>query len=287
MSSPDLDPFKIEILPTELMLRQSYITRKEKLMKRFTPFYLVLVFLLGCLGSQQTTTQPVGETSAPQALVEIHLSTPKTSYAAKEAIPLEISIQNGKFDLFVPFVTVATKSAFTAITVTNANGEVVKRKRPITMENPQKYVIHQGKSVRCIQGFELKAGAQQTVSLENLRQYYRLPAGTYTIAVEVELEVYRESLLEPHPQIVELEQDIARLQSNVDAALTPAVKRDAINEIREQIEFIKSKHKDEKRALYLPVKSRRGKASLMSNSITLTLEETEAAYRQILLHIGG
>lgn len=181
--------------------------------------------MLGCLGSQQTGMQPTGtqpnaatETAAQQALAEIQLATSKNSYAAKETIPLEISIQNGKFDLLVPFVTVATQAAFINLTVTDINGEVVKRKRPITMENPQKYVRHQGKSVRCIQGFALKAGAQQVVSLEDLRQYYRMPAGTYTAAVEMKLEVYRESIVEPHPQVVELEQDIARLQRNTDQA---------------------------------------------------------------------
>lgn len=243
-------------------------------MKCFIPFSFIFLLMLGCLGSQQTGTQPTGatETATPQALAEIQLATSKTSYAAKETIPLEISIQNGKFDILVPFVTVATKAAFTNLKVTDVNGEVVKRKRPITMANPQKYVIHQGKSVRCIRGFELKAGAQQVVSLEDLRQFYRLPAGTYTAAVEMKLVVYRESIVEPPPQIVELEQDIARLQRNTDAALSPEVKRDAINEIREQIEFIKSKHKDEERDLYLPLKARRGQASLMSNSITLTVE---------------
>lgn len=241
-------------------------------MKCFIPFSLIFLLMLGCLGSQQTTQKPTEEAEAPQALAEIHLSTLQTSYTAQGAVSLEISIQNGKFDLLVPFVTVATKAAFTNLKVTDVNGEVVKRKRPITMENPQKYVIHQGKSVRCIRGFELKAGMQQNILLEDLRQYYRMPAGTYTAAVEMKLEVYRESIVEPPPQIVELEQDIARLQRNTDAALSPEVKRDAINEIREQIEFIKSKHKDEERDLYLPIKSRRGQASLMSNSITLTVE---------------
>ena len=241
-------------------------------MKCLIPFCLMLMVILGCLGSQQTTQKPTEEAAAPQALAEIRLSTPKTSYTAQEAIPLEISIQNGKFDILVPFVIVSTRAAFTNLKVTDVNGEVVKRKRPITMANPQKYVIHQGKSVRCIRGFELKAGAQQVVSLEDLRQFYRLPSGTYALSVEVALAVYRESLIKPHPQVVELEKDIARLQRNTDAALSPEVKRDAINEIREQIEFIKSKHKNEERDLYLPIKSRRGLASLMSNSITLTVE---------------
>ena len=241
-------------------------------MKRFIPFCLISIVMLGCLGSQQTTTQPIEATDAPQALAEIHLSTPQTNYAAKEAIPLEISIQNGKFDLFVPFVTIATKAAFTNLKVTDVNGEDVKRKRPITMENPQKYIVHQGKSVRCIRGFELKAGTQQVVSLEDVQQFYRLPAGTYTLVVEVELAVYRESLIEPHPQVVELEEWLARIRHSPSPYITPDVKQDAINELRAEIEFIKSKNKDEERDLYLPVQSRRGKASLMSNVVTLTVE---------------
>ena len=241
-------------------------------MKCFIPFSFIFLLMLGCLGSQQTTQNPTEEAAAPQALAEIRLSTPKTSYTAKEAVPLEISIQNGKFDIFVPFVTVSTKAAFTNLKVTDVNGEVVKRKRPITMENPQKYVMHQGKSVRCIRGFELKAGAQQVVSLEDLLQYYRLPTGTYTVTVAVKLEVYRESIVEQHPQVVELEEWLARIQHSPSSYLTPDVKQDAVNELRAEIEFIKSKHKDEERDLYLPIKSRRGQASLMSNSITLTVE---------------
>ena len=55
-------------------------------MKRFIPFCLMLMVMLGCLGSQQTTQNPTEEAEAPQALAEIRLSTPKTSYTAKEAV---------------------------------------------------------------------------------------------------------------------------------------------------------------------------------------------------------
>lgn len=245
-------------------------------MKKFIPFYLVLlVSLFGCLGSQQTATQSVpdvapSETETSRALAALQLSTPKTTYTVKEEIPLELGIQNGAFDLLVPFVHVATIGAFTRLTVTDATGNIVAPKRPITRENPQKYVMHEGKSVRCIQGFELKAETQQGVSLGDLQKYYRLPAGNYTVRLTIELEVYREFITELHPQVIEWQRDLARLQN--DSSLPAEAKRDRMNHIQEQIDFIQEKHKDEVKDIYLPVKSRRGKAMLSSNSIALTVE---------------
>ncbi|MCY4554266.1 MAG: hypothetical protein OXC79_11400, partial [Candidatus Poribacteria bacterium] len=109
--------------------------------KLVTLFLLLSVgTIIGCLGSLQTTTtqsetaetESAAETETPTALAELQLSTPKTNYAAKEAIPLELNIQNGKFDLLVPSFSVATKGAFTQITVTDANGQIVNPKHPIT-----------------------------------------------------------------------------------------------------------------------------------------------------------
>ncbi len=243
-------------------------------MKKIIPIYLLLISsLMGCLAGQQEPSETrVTETGTSRPLAELHLSTPKTNYTAKEQIPLELSIQNGKFELLVPFADVATKIAFSELTITDANGERVKSKRPITMENPSKYIMHDGESVRCIRGFELKANTHQVVQLEDLQPHYRLPPGKYSVAVVLKLEVYRKSFIEPHPQVVELESDIRRLQSNRDAALTASAKNEAINEIRGQIEYLKEKHKDKVKSIYLPVKSRRGAASLTSNSISLTVE---------------
>ncbi len=243
-------------------------------MKKFIPIYLLLFFsMMGCLARQQQPAAPSEtEGAAPRALAELHLSIPKTHYTEKEPIPLELSIQTGKFDLLVPFVNVATKRAFAELTIRDANGELVKSKRPITTEAYSKYIMRDGKSVRCIQGFELKAAAHQVVQLEDLQPYYRLQPGNYSIAVALTLEVYRESVIEPHPQVIELERDIRRLQSNRDAALSAAVKTDAINEIQAQIEYIQEKHKAEVRPIYLPVKSRRGKSALLSNTVSLTVE---------------
>ncbi len=255
-----------------------------KITPKLVTFFLLLsvVTIIGCISSlQTTTTQPetdeatsTAETETPTALAELQLSTPKTNYATKEAIPLELNIQNGKFDLLVPFFSVATKGAFTQITVNDANGQIVNPKHPITQENPQKYVQSGGKTVRCIQGFELKASENQELKLKDIQRYYLLQPGTYTVTLTIELEVYKESITEEHPEIRELKQDMARIQN--DPNLQGAAKQDALSYYQEQIKFIQERHKDTVKDIYLPVKSLRGKASLVSNSITVTVEpETE------------
>ena len=265
---------------------------------KITPKFIAICLLLsvvnfaGCLGNLQTTTSQTqtetgeattsnAETETPTALAELQISTPKTNYAANEAIPLELNIQNGKFDLLVPFFSLATRGAFTQITVTDANGQTVKPKHLITQENPQKYVTgSDGKSTRCIQGFELKASANQELALKDIQKYYQLQPGTYTVTLAIELEVYKESITEEHPEIRELRQDMARLQK--DPNLQGAAKQDALSYYQEQIKFIQERQKDAVKDIYLPVKSLRGKASLVSNSITVTVEpETKAPTGQI------
>lgn len=239
--------------------------------------FLLIFTLAGCFGNLQTmqtaTDAPASttETEEPaRPLTELQLSTPKTNYAAKEAIPLELNIQNGKFDLLVPFYSVATKGAFTQITVKDANRQIVEPKRAITQEHPQKYVRKDGKSVRCIHGFDFKAGANQELTLKDIQRYYQLQPGTYTITLAIDLEVYRESIIEDHPEVLELQRDLTRLQN--DANLQAAAKADAVNYYQKQIKLIKERHKNAVKDIYLPVKSRRGKASLVSNEITITIE---------------
>lgn len=251
-----------------------------KIIPKLVTLFLLLsiVTIIGCIGSLQTTTpQPetdeatsAAETETPTALAELQLSTPKTNYTPKEAIPLELNIQNGKFDLLVPFFSVATKGAFTQITVKDASGQIVNPKHPITQENPQTYVQSDGKTVRCIHGFELKASTNEELKLKDIQRYYLLQPGTYTVTLTIELEVYTESITEEYPEIRELKQDMARIQN--DPNLQGAAKQDALSYYQEQIKFIQERHKDAVKDIYLPVKSLRGKAVLTSNSITVTVE---------------
>ena len=261
-----------------------------KIITKFLPFcFLLIVFTItGCLGGLQTTatqTQAdeaaeIAETETPPGLAVLQISTPKTNYAANEAIPLNLNIQNGKFDLLVPFVSVATRGAFSQITVTDANGQTVEPKHLITQENPQKYVVgNDGKTVRCIQGFELKASTNQELSMKDIQKYFQLQPGTYTLTLAIDLEVYRESITEEHPEILELKKDLARIQN--DPNLQAAAKQDAVNYYQEQIKFIQERHTDVVKDIYLPIKSRRGNAPLVSNGITVTVEpETNSSNLQ-------
>lgn len=218
---------------------------------------------MGCLAGRQP------DVAVATSQAKLHLLLAKPRYARGEAIPLKLSIQNGPFDLLVPFGDVATVGAFTQLRVTDVNGNIVKPKRPIPKASGLKTLMQRDEVVQCIQGFELKAGTKQVVSLKDLQKYYRLPAGNYKVSVAIALEVYQKFLKEKHPQVIALEQEIMRIQKVKDAHVTPADKRQAIADIRRQIEVIEERHKGD---IYLPVKSLRGEALLSSNSGALTIE---------------
>lgn len=218
---------------------------------------------MGCLAGQQP------DVAVATSQTKLHLSIAKARYARGEAIPLKLSIQNGTFDLLVPFGDVATVGAFTQLRVTDVNGNIVKPKRPMSRASALKTLMQKDKVVQCIQGFELKAGAKQVVALKDLQKYYRLPAGDYTVSVAIALEVYQKFLKEQHPQVIALEQEIMRIQKVKDVHVTVADKRQAIADIRRQIGVIEERHKGD---IYLPVKSLRGEALLSSNSVALTIE---------------
>ena len=231
--------------------------------------YLLLIFsMTGCLTSLQTQSSPTDVTTATSAVI-FTLSTSKSTYTSKDTIPIELSIQNGKFDLFVPSVNVSAPGALAQLNITDTDGNTVKPKRSFTAPNPEVIFIEKdGKSVQCIQGLELKVGATQVVPLEDLQKHYRLEKGDYTITLTMELPVYRDFLKKRHPEVIELEEEIKRIQKVADAHVSAADKRSAVNDIQQQIEFLQKKDKD----IYLPVESLLGKAMLTSNSITLNIE---------------
>jgi len=243
-------------------------------MRLFTLFNLLLIVcLVGCLGSQQTIETETASTETEKSILAVlELSTPKTTYSAQDTIPLKLAIQNGKYDLLVPISSVSTQSTFKLLAVTDSNGEVIKMKRRVPLGSTLKTLYKDGKSVRCIQGFDMKAGTTQTVSLENLQTHYQLQPGSYTVKVAIELEVYREFMEDQIPEVIELQREIQKIQNSTNPQFTPEVKKEAISYTQDQIDVIKEKHKDKLQNIYLPLKSLRGKASLVSNSISLTLE---------------
>ncbi len=239
---------------------------------------LFTTFIYGCLGSQKSATQTIepetatAETNTSQGIASLELSTTKETYSAQEAIPLELTVQNGKFDLLVPISTVTSLRAFKQLTVTDSNGDVIKAKKTMPLGNTLKTLYKDGKTVRCIKGLEMKAETSQKTSLDDLQTYYQLGAGTYTVKLTLELEVYKEFMQDQHPEIIELEREIMKYQNSTNPQFTPEVKKTAIEYTQGQIDIIKEKYKDELQDIYLPLKSRRGKATLESNVISITID---------------
>ena len=240
-----------------------------KTCKNLAFLYLFLIFsVTGCITNLHNRSLPTDAATATSGVV-LSLTTPKLTYASKDAIPLELSIQGGEFDLLVPFADVATSGAFTQLKVKDTNGNTVEPKRLIAQATSEEIFIEKdGKSIQCNQGFELKAAATQVVSLEDLRKYYQFQEGSYTIELTIELQVYRDFLKKRHPEVMELEEEIKRIQKVTDGHVSAADKRSAVNDLQQQIDFLEKKH----RKIYLPVKSLLGKASLASNSVILTIE---------------
>ena len=231
--------------------------------------YLILIFsVAGCITSLPKQFSPTDATTATSGVI-LSLTTPKLTYTPEEPIPLELSIQGGEFNLLVPFINVASSGAFTHLKAIDTNGNIVEPKRPITQPSTEEIFIERdGKSIQYIRGYELKSATTQAISLENLRKYYEFQKGTYTITLTMELPVYRDSLKKRHPEVIELEAEIKRIQKVSDAHVSAADKRSAVNDLQQQIKRLEKKSNN----IYLPIKSLLGKASITSNTVVLTIE---------------
>lgn len=243
-------------------------------MKIFISFVLSCLLLIfsgaGCT-PRRTELFILTPTNAATATSGVILSliSFQSTYASTEFIPLELGIRGGEFDLLVPFVSIATSGAFVRLKVTDTDGNIVEPKRPIPLPDTKEIFIEkEEKSIQCIRGLELKSAATQVVSLADLRKYYELQKGNYTIALTMELPVYRDFLKKRNPEVTELEEEIKRIKKVRDAHVSAADKRSAVNDLQQQIQRLEKRSND----IYLPVKSLLGSASLTSNSIVLTIE---------------
>ena len=114
-------------MPTHHRIQTLIKTLKSLMM----PYLLLTFSMIGCITSLQTQSAPTDVTAASSEVI-FTLSTPKSTYISKDAIPIELSIQNGKFDLLVPFVNVSIPGAFAQLRVMDTDSNiVVKSKRQI------------------------------------------------------------------------------------------------------------------------------------------------------------
>ena len=83
--------------------------------------YLTLwsfLYATGCLsgttGKTEVNPTPV-EPATPASLADLRLSLAKPSYSLNEPIPLDLTMQVGKFDLLVPYVAVSGRGGILQI----------------------------------------------------------------------------------------------------------------------------------------------------------------------------
>ena len=201
---------------------------------------LLSLYTTGCLSGTTGKTEPTptpAEPATPASLGDLHLSLAKPSYGLNEPIPLDMTI--------VP-------------------------KPPITFPAKTKTVMWEDKVVSCIQGTELKAGETRKASLKDLKSYYRLGPGDYTLQVLMELKVYREIFSPEPPEVLEIKNEIRIVQA--DTVMPDDMKERMIRNLEREIEGLRSEEAAQLDGTYLLKDSFRGAATLESNIVPLTIQ---------------
>ena len=234
------------------------------------------LYITGCLSGTTGKTEPAPtpvEPATPAALAplaDLHLSLAEPSYGLNEPIPLDMTIQVGKFDLLVPYASVTSRGAFAKLVVKNELGQVISAKPPITFPAKTKTVMWEDREIRCIQGIELKAGEARKASLKDLKSYYKLGPGDYTLQVLVELRVYREIFSAESPEVQKIKNEIRVVQAN--DGMPDDTKRLIIHNLEKEIEGLQHEAAAELDGTYLRLDSYRGAATLESNIVPLTIQ---------------
>ena len=238
----------------------------------FICFCILSLGIVGCLPGTLEKAVEVKVTptapAKPPAIAELHLSLAKGAYPADGPIPLRMTVRAGKFDLLMPAVSVEGEGAFGGLIITDAAGKAITPKSAISAKGHIKNLLHDGKAVDCIHGVDLKSGADTVAALEDLRAHYNLAPGDYTLQVFMNLQVYRESLQDQSPQVVEMEKDILAIQRSRHSG---EAKQEAISRLREDIAAIQREQEEVYDKIYLPLDSLRGSADLESNVVSLKI----------------
>ena len=237
--------------------------------------YLTLwsLYTTGCLSGTTGKTEPIptpAEPATPASLADLHLSLAKPSYTLSEPIPLDMTIQVGKFDLLVPYAAVTSRGAFVKLVVKDQLGQAISPKPPITFPAKTKTVMWQDRVVSCIQGIELKAGEARKASLKDLKSYYRLDPGDYTLQVVMDLKVYREIFSPEPPEVLEIKNEIRIVQA--DPVMPDNMKERMIHNLEREIEGLRHEVAAELDGTYLLLDSYRGLATLESKVVPLTIQ---------------
>jgi hypothetical protein len=217
----------------------------------------------------EKVVQTVAEERPEDKIAKLTIQTPKNAYNLGEAIPLNLSLKVGDFDLKLPKFSVEDQTLLSKIEVKSEEGTIVPPLKTLVEPRPQSQNL-EGKIVRLKPGIEIKARNAVDVSTNNILKYYDLKKpGKYTFQCNVVLEVYREMIEEKPRRVRELEQEIAEIDRN--AKIPAESKATAIQTLREEIQDALAEQKGP-RQQFVVLDTYRGKAEIRSNVVEVTVK---------------
>lgn len=202
---------------------------------------------------------------APPAALSLEL--PKGTYNLTGPIPVKISLKVGPDDLVVLADSVRDEMFRTKLLVKKASGEKIACTKPTPpLSNPRPY-RGADREVSVRDAKTLDADSVVTVDIPNLLEYYPIKEpGTYTVQIDMDLEVHDNFVGRNQTQIDDRERTIHDVNSKANYSQTE--KASIIQGLREEIDQLK-KRKDSR---YLVVGSREKSLSLNSNVLELVVQ---------------
>ena len=238
--------------------------------------YMLNFLVIGCIGGKLIPQAEQPQSLSPEEkareesskIARLTIEMPKTNYKLDEAIPIELTLNVGKFDLLVPQDSVEPEKMVSHLVVKSAEGTEIECLKTIPQPKPEG-LKKAGKSVQGRPGAELKAGTEISASIENLLEYYPLTQpGSYTAQLNIVLPVYKETVIKKPDSILELEEEIKAYQS--DSRLPANKKQQAVAFLREEIEMLEEQ--GSRPQMFVILDSFRGNAELQSNVIKFTIQ---------------
>jgi hypothetical protein len=258
----------------------SFSKRKEKFGLKISTWFLLactLNFLvIGCIKGKLMPQAEQPQLVSPEEkareesskIARLTIGTLRTTYKLGEAIPLELKLNVGKFDLLVPKDSVESEKMVSQLVVKSAEGTEIKCLKTIP-QIKSKELTKDGKSVQGQPGIELKADTEISTSIENLLEYYTLTQpGVYTAQLNIVIPVYKETVVQKPDNILELEGEINAFQS--DSRLSADKKQQAIAALREEISMLEEQGSLSQ--MFVILDSFRGNAELQSNVIKFVIQ---------------
>jgi len=217
--------------------------------------FLAMVTLpFGCVPMEKgalKSAQPAAQPAQPKPLTpeekaakiaSLKAEIPKTTFSQGEPIKLKFTFKANKFDLNLESINFTPEGILSQTVIKTSSGDIVLPKGRIEAKSAVERVGFGDSSFDVAPGVTLKAGQTIQVTVDNLLDYYNLKPGTYTLQTILKLNVYKYTYIKKSPRLLEIENEITSLER--DRKLDPDAKRTAIQRLREEIRFLKSKNPD-------------------------------------------